>query len=186
MATCVCVITETICSRLACSFTTDSIKSQQSRSPSRRFSSGFDFSCVMRPSVRYILGAQPNCCSTYTVITRVNAPLTVNAPGRHCLRKRATSGLNAPSLSKPKCDKRPGFTVNAPPVILGGKRPSAKLARHFECGRWSCFRSKQRRALRRKLDAWDMGSYNVLRSNSKTDKVRRGQRNKHVLDVLAL
>ena len=37
-------------------------------------------------------------------------------------------------MSKHKCVKRPGHTVNAPPILFGGKRPGAELASHLSVG----------------------------------------------------
>ena len=37
-------------------------------------------------------------------------------------------------LTKQKGDKRPSHTVNAPPTMLGGKRPGAELANNLSVG----------------------------------------------------
>ena len=60
-----------------------------------------------------------------TAIMGVNAPLTVNASGRYL--KTGKMRTKRP-LSKQKCEKRPGLTVNAPPYHFFGKRPGAELA----------------------------------------------------------
>ena len=64
---------------------------------------------------------------------RVNAPIVLNALERHFERKRAKSGQNAPCQNK-NATNAPGITVNAPPIIFGGKRPGAELASHLSVG----------------------------------------------------
>ena len=100
-------------------------------------------------------------CSPCTLFTRLpryrkngsKRPPHGKRPGALFLAKTGKIRGERP-LSRQKCWKRPGLTANVPPVICLGKR---RAGNSFEYGRWSCFRSRQRRAFLRELHAWDVG-----------------------------
>ena len=84
-------------------------------------------------------------------------------------------------MSKQRVKKRPGHTVNAPPIILGGKRPGGELTSHPSVGDRAVSEASQRVLLH-----GNVGTCFAQQQQQLQNKVRRGQRTEHVLDVLPL
>ena len=75
-------------------------------------------------------------------------------------------------LSITKCDKRPGLTVNAPCIIVLGKRPGANLPSLFSVGDGAVSEGGKY-VLFIETIMPEMWVAHVFRNNSKTDNVRR-------------
>ena len=106
---------------------------------------------------------------------RVNAPLTVNAPGRCFLTKTNKIRSKRP-LTKEKMRQTPRYHSERHPIILGGKRPGAKLATNLSVvGDGAVSEANLRRALSpRKLNAWDVGRYVFCATTAKQIKSDAG------------
>ena len=107
-------------------------------------------------------------------------PHSVECPGALFSSKTGKFRSKRP-LSKQKCEKRPSNTVNAPPIIFGGKHPGAELASHLSVGDGAVSEAGEGLFYIGKLKpgVW-VGTCFAQQLN----KVRRGQKTKHVLDVL--